>query len=77
MRTFVTLFATSVTLLAAAGVASARDLDMSSDGSTSLSAAPRRDGGSRVEKEPTVAAKYEVAFPVRDRAPLRRDHDSI
>ena len=76
MRTLLTVFAASVTLFAAAGVASARDLDMSSDGSTSLSAAPRPDA-SRVKKEPTVAAKYEVAFPVRDRAPLRRDHGSI
>ena len=81
MRHF--LIATAL-LLGTAGVASARDFDPNMDPNTSLTPVPVhttsttwRTPQSRVKKDPTVPAKYDSAFPVRDRVPARHERDSI
>ena len=79
MRTLLATLVAATALCAGASVASARDFDPAMDGNTSLSALPMRSPGAAMhaKKEPTVPAKYDSAFPVRDRAPLRRERGAI
>ena len=80
MRTLLATLAAAV-LLSAAGVASARDYDPAMDPNTSLTALPMHSTSastrvqpSRMKKENTVPAKYDAAFPVRDRVSARHEH---
>ncbi len=80
-----TLFAaaTAALVLSAAGVASARDFDPTMDPNTTLTALPMHSTSEsmrpapRMKKETTVPAKYDSAFPVRDRAKAQRDRGYI